>query len=173
MENKVICAMDKDTYFGSIKVNDRVWDFINGWGTVTCVDKEYYYSITVLFDCKRERSYTMEGKPYEDSAQSLFWDEIIYKRPPKPFNLEDLFLKYISNKWITPKQFKCNEYNVHFHYDYRRNELGYIVDKYSYTPNAKYFEFDKNVLDEIVAEANDNNVTFEDFKNYFCKIEEC
>ena len=34
MADKVMCAMDNDAYFGSIKVNDRVWDFTNGWGTV-------------------------------------------------------------------------------------------------------------------------------------------
>jgi hypothetical protein len=62
------------SYFDGIKVGDRVWDFIYGWGVVYEVRNEYLYPITVDFSSDFN-SYNMDGEGDKSHFQVLFWNE--------------------------------------------------------------------------------------------------
>lgn len=71
--------------FKDVKLGDKVWDFIYGWGEVTstCYDLPHY-PFLVKFPNNSD-SYTADGKfRSADPKPRLFWDEIEFKVPKKP-----------------------------------------------------------------------------------------
>lgn len=72
------------------KVGDRVWDIIYGWGNIISVIKNDPFPIAVDFSNGKTISYKFNGKNNDtDINPRLFWDEIKYEIPEKPFNLEN------------------------------------------------------------------------------------
>ena len=70
-------------YFDEIKVGDKVWSLLHGWGTVVKLYKGYFevnYKYINGFDF-----YTLDGKYVRNNnmAQILFWDEIKFEIPQK------------------------------------------------------------------------------------------
>lgn len=69
--------------FAGIKVGDRVWSVVYGWGEVTNIH-ENYFPIEVRFDSGGRDQYLTTGVSEEDQLQTLFWDEVKITPPPKP-----------------------------------------------------------------------------------------
>lgn len=114
--------------FSDAKIGDRVWDIKYKWGTIEKITSQLIY---VEFDILKESNsfyiiYYFNGKENgyigEKFGQTLFWDEIKFEIPEKPFDLEkelreldiiefrtgkDNYFLTWSNKW------KCiNSYSM-------------------------------------------------------------
>lgn len=87
--------------FRNAQVGDRVWDFVLGWGTITSIKEKSDFPLTLMFDYKEDYYYiyTLEGKKYRsDLHPRLFWDEIKFEIPEKPFDLESELKKIKSTR---------------------------------------------------------------------------
>jgi len=60
------------------KVGQRVWSFIQGWGTVTNteIDETTYYPILVQYDDGDQDTFTKEGERALSERRTLFFKEI-------------------------------------------------------------------------------------------------
>lgn len=68
--------------FSSVKVGDRLWSAVFGWGVVvdTC-----RVPMMIRSELTNDiHSFTKDGKFYVDGLQCLFWDEVKIVPPPKP-----------------------------------------------------------------------------------------
>jgi hypothetical protein len=71
--------------FSNAKVGDRVWSFDKGWGTIQGFDNNPKYPILVDLDDSSSRSYTYDGKYFDnDINPNLFWNELKFEIPSKP-----------------------------------------------------------------------------------------
>lgn len=75
--------------FSDVKVGDKVYSVIVGWGEVERVFYDSTYPITVRFDLpcgdRIVGSYTLEGYASTNYIfPSLFWDEVVFDIPKKP-----------------------------------------------------------------------------------------
>ena len=88
-------------YFDGIKRENRVWDFVNLWGTVTKVTKDTIY---VDFDNGAGNTFTFDGKTLygnEPRRQQLFWDEIKFEIPKSPkikLKEDEFLIQFYYNK---------------------------------------------------------------------------
>lgn len=73
-----------ETTFENVKVGNKVWSIIHGWGTV----KRFItglYPIEVVFNDSTVKSFAFNGKLSEGHTnRTLFWDEIKISPPPRP-----------------------------------------------------------------------------------------
>lgn len=70
--------------FADVKVGDRVWSVLCGWGVVVDIDTSHY-PVDVNFDAGSCDCFTFEGKQeIRDTSPALFWDEIKIVPPPRP-----------------------------------------------------------------------------------------
>ena len=112
-------------YFDGIKVGDKVWDFVYGYGKV--VDANYLsdFPIKVEFEeSKNDNSYTKDGKVNYDTNQTLFWGKLEFKDNSKSetelekeneVRIEKVFvLKTVENKYFTFNYVKKNDFNCMF-----------------------------------------------------------
>ena len=98
----------KDEIFQDAKVGDRAWFFEYGWGTITHIFYEKEYPIIFKSDTNRICNFRFDGKrTIDDISPSLFWDEIKFEIPEKPFKLEDELRK------LEIKEFVFNTNNYH------------------------------------------------------------
>jgi hypothetical protein len=84
-KNKILLEIRKEikmAYFNEIKIGDRVWDFVYGWGEVVSFIDDEDCPIAVKFNNTIE-SYTLDGRPDKKSNQTLFWNEIKFEIPKK------------------------------------------------------------------------------------------
>lgn len=86
--------------FRDAKIGDRVWDFIWHWGTIINISTGNDYPITVKFDSNNYIiAYKVNGiYASEDESPRLFWDEIKFKIPEKPFNLKEFLKENLEHK---------------------------------------------------------------------------
>lgn len=74
--------------FRRAKVGDRVWSYLDGWGTIidTSFGQEgYSFPIRVQYSDSDTECYTTCGKLYNRNINpTLFWDEIKFDIPDKP-----------------------------------------------------------------------------------------
>lgn len=76
--------------FRNAKVGDRAYDILRGWGTIVAIKQDSEYPICFKADIDSFCTFTFDGKRADiDISPSLFWDEIKYEIPEKPFNLEN------------------------------------------------------------------------------------
>ncbi len=120
------------------KVGDRVCDIKYRWGTIIEKDNNFIY---VKFDIHKNYDktflYSFDGK--EDGyllncfGQTLFWDDVKFKIPEKPFDLEAELRK------LEIKEFVNDEMN---YYLYWSNPFEKIKIDYTMAveiPLVKYF----------------------------------
>lgn len=83
-------------YFQGIKVGDRVWSVVFGWGEVKHIDN----FCGVTFDSTPTQLFWFcwSGHPDGDKAmlQTLFWDEVKITPPPKPKRM----VKKVAMGWL-------------------------------------------------------------------------
>lgn len=157
--------------FENAKVGDRVWDFVrNEWGEIIKIDKRSEYPLNVKFKRDGYR-YTVDGKIYKDDGNPrLFWQEIKFEIPEKPFKLVNLLNDYILDDRLIPKVFTLDEDNAYFCYDVYNRKMCWDTHCRVFFPGMQLFELNEDLLDEIVNKANNGNVTFEEFQTAFKEL---
>lgn len=68
-----------------VKIGDKVFDILKGWGKVSSITFHPQFPIAVDFEYSSECSYTLEGKYLlQDNQRRLYWDEPKFVIPKKP-----------------------------------------------------------------------------------------
>lgn len=146
--------------FKNAKVGDRVWDFVFDWGTVTRFFKNS--NILVGFEVEFDREsikqrYGLNGIVlYSFKNQTLFWNEIKFEIPEKPFDLEAELRK------LEIKEFVNDEMN---YYLYWSNPFEKIKIDYTMAveiPLVKYFLEDETLI-EFEKKLKNQKITKEQF----------
>jgi len=71
-----------EQYFTGVKVGDRVWSCVYGWGYIDDISEPCF---RVMYDVKNEwERFESTGKAETFQLQTLFWDEVTIIPPPKP-----------------------------------------------------------------------------------------
>lgn len=150
--------------FRNAKIGDRVWSIRNCWGKIVEINSNYEYPLRVDFDnCDLTNTFTMDGKEYVDDINpTLFWDEIKYEIPEKPFDLE----KGLRRLEVT--KFNVETRNYFLLWD---NQDGHIeCDYFEYTeyPLIKYFT--KQSIEDFMDNIKDKKITKEEFFKAYNKV---
>jgi hypothetical protein len=115
-------------YFDGIKVGDKVWDFVFGWGKV--VDVEYLsdFPLKVEFSESNKRAFTKNGEIDNNVNQTLFWGKIEFEVPNKTtIELEEgrfVFDIYKDDAYLTRKsngEMLIDKNNPFYNKKYRKN----------------------------------------------------
>ena len=97
------------TKFDNVKVGDKVWSTIFGWGEIVAINKDDNFPLKVFFGDYREE-FDFEGRYWEHSLVTLFWNEIKLpsnEEDKKPFNL----VEYLREN-LEPKEFIYKDNNI-------------------------------------------------------------
>ena len=90
-------------YFDGIKVGDRVWDFVYGWGEVIDIEKDsVYYPLVVEFKAFTG-IFNYKGIKIDFTNQTLFWSEILFELPKRPqvkLKEDKYYINVVENKII-------------------------------------------------------------------------
>lgn len=150
--------------FRNAKVGDRVWDFIEQWGTIVEIDEKSDFPLVVEFDNNEEEgAYTYEGKEFEvDFNPRLFWDEIKYEIPKKPFSLEAELRK------LEVIEFSFDENSYLLFYDNEENSICYDCTAYLDIPFVNYFT--SRSIHDFMDKIKDKNITREQFFSTYKKV---
>ena len=153
--------------FSNAKSGDRVWDYEkNCWGTIIGIVKNCQFPIRVKFDNDifENTSYTIEGKESLKHANPiLFWDEIKFEIPKKPFNLEEELRK------LEIKKFEYDLLNYFLVYDRKDKEITYGYHQHWESPDCIYFS--EKSIKRFCEKVKEQKITKEEFfrvyKNVF------
>lgn len=150
--------------FKNAKVGDRVWDFCNGWGTITNIDNEIIYPIDVKFDNDVLMCFNDDGKYYStDIHPRLFWNEIKFEIPEKSFDLEEELRKLKITEFIHKKDNHFLVWNNSF------KHIGDYVVNSIQVPSSIYFtgESIDIFLENIKGKKITKKQFFEAYNNVF------
>lgn len=148
--------------FEDAKVGNKVWDFIDGWGKVIAIEKLNEYPLNVEFINGHYRSYDFHGKAITDERQRLFWDEIKFEVPEKPFILKD-FLK--DN--LKPKEFEYNCKNGVIYYSHIDKK---IRGDFSHCTEAAFLYFQPGNIGYVERILNDKKITMKQLKQAYKEL---
>lgn len=85
--------------FRNAQVGDRAYDILRGWGTIVAIKQYSEYPICFEADIDSFCTFTFDGKRADiDISPSLFWNEIKFEIPEKPFDLEKELKKIRSTR---------------------------------------------------------------------------
>lgn len=154
----------KNYMFKNAQVGDRVWDFVLGWGTITLIKEKSDFPLTVMFDCKEDYYiYTLEGKEFRsDLHPRLFWNEIKFEVPEKPFDLESELKK------LEIVEFKNNKSNFSPYWNYCCNDIGYFINSTTQIPFVVYFT--EKSINNFMSNIKDKNISKEQFFEAYKKV---
>lgn len=149
--------------FENAKIGDRVWDFSYGWGNIISVTKGYPFPIGVNFSNGKTFYYKFNGN-YNDTDINprLFWDEIKFEIPEKPFDLESELRK------LKIVEFKDDEKNYFLLWDNREERIGCNFFYNAEYPLTKYFN--KDNIDDFMDNIKDRKITKEEFFKAYNKV---
>lgn len=151
--------------FRNAKVGDKVWSMRNCWGTIVEINPNYGCPLRVEFNnCDFTNSFTMDGKEYvNDINPTLFWNEIKYETPKKPFNLEEELRKLEIAKF----ELGSNNYTLLWSNQYSIIDFDYYMSYQN--PLTVYFTKKSimNFLDSIKDKGITKEEFFEAYKNVF------
>lgn len=142
--------------FKDAKVGDRVWDFLYGYGKVLEVDKNELWVEFESLCIDKKRVYIFDGElKGVGYPQTLFWDEIKFEIPKKPFDLEDELKK------LEVIKFENGAVNCSLFWDNEYNKIKQNFTNYCQNPFEIFFTEDSlfNFMDNI----KDRNITKEEF----------
>lgn len=151
--------------FRNAQVGDRVWDFVLGWGTITSIKEKSDFPLTLMFDYKEDYYYiyTLEGKKYRsDLHPRLFWDEIKFEIPEKPFDLESELKK------LKVQEFKTAERNYFLTWDNVGKSIYYDIVGNNEQPDIKYFT--EQSINNFMENVKDKKITKEQFFEAYKKV---
>lgn len=137
--------------FKNAKVGDKVYDILKGWTTITSIVKDSDYPIRVTNDDNTWVIFTLEGKRNkEDANPTLFWDEIKFEIPEKPFSLEDELRR------LEVVEFNIENRNYYLYWDNCGENIECYNSYFDEFINYKFFsessikKFMDNVKDEKI-----------------------
>lgn len=160
---------EEEKMFSKAKVGDRVWDFIYKWGTIKDIDldvpNDNCMTMFINFDNGVEVRYNLNGeKEYTLGVQTLFWDEIKFEIPEKPFDLE------AELKKLEIKKFEYGKKNYYLYWNSTFEGIRIDCTTVADLPLTKYFSENK-VLAEFNERIKEQKITKEEFfrvyKNVF------
>ena len=147
--------------FKNAKVGDIVWDFLHKYGIIEKLEEN---TILVKFNSGVKVTYNLNGScGYPVDTQTLFWNEIKYDIPEKPFNLKEFLRENLE-----PKEFEYEKSNYYLVWDSREEEFDYSYSSFheSITP---YFK--RENMQIVVDTLNRESITLEDLKQAFKELE--
>ena len=150
--------------FKNAKVGDRVYDMLKGWGIISSIEPKEERPIYFVADIDSFSKFTFDGKRNRrDKNPTLFWDEVKYEIPEKPFNLEDELRK------LEIKKFEYDWLNYFLVYDGKGKEITYGYHQDSESPDCIYFS--GKGIKRFCEKAKEQKITKEEFfrvyKNVF------
>ena len=149
--------------FKNAKVGDRVWDFIEQWGTIDDIKYEHYHELEVKFDNGTKGLYTLEGKEDDkDLNPRLFWNEIKFEIPEKPFDLENELKK------LKVQEFKTSERNYFLTWDNAGKSIYYDIVGNNEQPDIKYFT--EESINNFMKNIKNKKITKEQFFNAYKNV---
>lgn len=155
-ENIKTKIMDGDDMFKNAKIGDRVWHICKGWAVIYFINKSSILPIKVEFNDGTTKSFTVDGKEYNsDINPTLFWDEIKYSIPEKPFKLSDELKK------LEIKEFRRGYHNYYISYDLKYNEVTFQYNKKLKIPNVLYFSIQS--IEKFIESIDNIKISKEEF----------
>lgn len=149
--------------FRNAKVGDRAYDILRGWGTIVAIKQYSEYPICFKADIDSFCTFTFDGKRADiDISPSLFWDEIKFKIPEKPFDLEEELRK------LEVIEFSFDENSYLLFYDNEENSICYDCTGYLDIPFVNYFT-SRSIYD-FMDKIKDKNITREQFFTAYKKV---
>lgn len=153
--------------FRNARAGDRVWSFTHHWGTIIetdgSLDKTIDYPLLVKFDNDIVSRYTIDGKyNKDDTYPTLFWDEIKFKIPEKPFDLEEELRK------LEVIEFSFDENSYLLFYDNEENSICYDCTGYLDIPFVNYFT--SRSIHDFMDKIKVKNITREQFFSAYKKV---
>lgn len=142
--------------FRNAKVGDRVWDFIEHWGTIIRIHDKSDFPLIIKFDNKEERIYKFNGQAYgENMTIRLFWNEIKFKIPEKPLNLEAELKKLEKTNF----QYGKNNHFLIWSYDFEEIQIDYrCIQQGVFT-----IYFTEKSVNKFINNIKDKKITKEQF----------
>ncbi|MCF2611599.1 hypothetical protein [Fusobacterium perfoetens] len=124
----------------------------------------YENPIQVTFDnYNREHRFDLDGKyNLTDINPFLFWDEIKFNIPEKPFNLEKELKK------LEVIKFECGEENFSLHWDHEEQEINITCVKLFEKPSCEYFTRDS--IEKFKENIKNKKITKEQFFKAYEKV---
>ncbi len=149
--------------FRESKVGDRVWDFEKGWGRIIKIDTNSIHPLAVKFNECDITLYTFDGKSFVTNINpSLFWDEIKYEIPKKPFDLKVEFEK------LEVVDFKEAIYNHYICYELHDNTWKSFLSNTFICPSDLYFINNDN-FKNFIKLLNEHKITPEELRPLMLK----
>ena len=149
--------------FKSAKVGDRAYDILRGWGTIRFINKDSNYPIHFITDTCIFGTYTFEGKRAEtDIMPSLFWNEVKFEVPKKPFSLEDELRKLE----IIEFKFGKNNYSLIWNNKYNIIDFNCLISDQA--PLTLYFT--RESILNFLKNIDEKNITKEQFLIAYEKV---
>lgn len=149
--------------FSNAKVGDRVWDFIEHWGTIIRIHDKSDFPLIIKFDNKEERIYKFNGQAYgENMTIRLFWNEIKFEIPEKSFDLKEELKK------LEIVKFKNKKLNYFLYYD---NDNNSIRSGYNVCEDAPFFIFfSSESICNFLNKIKDKEITKEEFFTAYINV---
>ena len=144
--------------FRNAEVGDRVYDMLKGWGMISSIEPKEEYPIHFIADIESFSKFTFDGKRNKrDKNPTLFWDEIKFEIPEKPFD----FKEFIRDN-LKIKQFIPHEKNYYLIWDNNSKEVIYDI-----SIGWEYFQpyFLKDNIELVVSTLNEKGITKEEFQS--------
>lgn len=152
---------NNEVTFHNAKVGDRVWDFLHKYGIIEKLEEN---AILVKFNSGVKVTYNLNGScGYPVDTQTLFWNEIKFEIPEKPFDLE------AELRQLEIKDFVSNRENFYLEWDNYTKKIHCEQRYYNQQPFGICFE--KESIKSFMDNVKDKNITKEQFfaayKNVF------
>lgn len=152
--------------FRNAKVGDRVWDFVWCWGTIEEICLGNKYPLAVKFDNNGIKGkYKLNGvyDAMSDTNPRLFWNEIKFEIPEKPFSLEKELRK------LEVQEFENGAVNYYLLWDNEYKKIKQNFVNYCQNPFDIFFTEDSlfNFIDNIKNKKITKEEFFAVYKNVF------
>lgn len=150
--------------FRNAKVGDRVWHIRKGYGKIYAIDNNSKFRIHVQFKDESNIWFLINGREFEEDINpSLFWDEIKFEIPKKPFNLEETF-RILEEIEFSQKEIE----NVCIYYDKDSDKLSWNTTNYRKYLGVKFFT--KESVLKFFEEIKYKNISEEEFLDTYSKV---
>lgn len=139
----------REVMFEDVKEGDRVYSWVDGWGTVTDV----FSQIDVRFDDETigYKRFYLDGRlRLSDKNPTLFWDIPTFTLPKKPFNLKEEYKK------LKRKKFEVNGDNMTIFYNTVMNNWYFNCLEVGYSFGTLLYSSEN--LEEFIEMLNKNQV---------------
>ena len=142
--------------FRNAKMGDKVWDFVEEWGKIIKLGADADYPLEVKFNNGAFNSYTWDGKDrIADNRARLFWNEIKYEIPEKPFDLENELKK------LEVVEFNRKNRNYYLYWDNCGENIEYYNSYFDEFINYKFFS--ESSIKKFMDNVKDEKITKEEF----------